>query len=168
MAIRMTTDQIIKTAIAVLLAAWAALLLTGCKTDVPVVIDAPVVVEAPVDVTGVDLSKNATTTTAGDNATITNVSLGGSGVMALMLGLLAWRHRTAVGALDRVVGAINRRHRQFAKTGSQHVSEGALKLLKDEIAIEGCAVDASGEYVSGSSDRIEHCIRSRLARIEKK
>lgn len=167
MVTRLTADQIIKTAIAVLLAAWAALLLTGCKTDVPVVVDAPIVVDAPVDVTGVDLSKNAATTTAGDNAIVTNISFGSAGCMALMLAGLLWKHRTlhgrhrttttaldtAVGALDRVVRAI-----EIHDNGSEDIT-----MVKRYVEVNGIVVGDRGQ-----PDRHERCIRSRLAKMKMK
>ncbi|KKL91589.1 hypothetical protein LCGC14_1893210 [marine sediment metagenome] len=127
----------------------------GCKTDVPV------------EVTGVDLSKNTTTTTTvpvsiedvqGD---VTVITLAGATpwTIAGLVGLLglfqARRQSTAVRLIDRMAGAI-----EDVQKGQVTVDPrmGKIAALKKHIRGWG----------SPKPDRLERLLQSRLARMVKK
>jgi hypothetical protein len=168
MAIKLTTDQIVNGLLAFLLLLLAVLLATGCKADA--------------DVTGVDLSKTATTTTtvpvsAGDvGGDLTVITVAGAtpwtiaGLVGLLWALRAKQQRTATGTVDRIIGVIEDEHEAAKNRGSDMTI--ALQFLKTQIAIKGGAffVNVTGARMVDDSirgDRSQCFLRSRLKRLKK-
>ena len=171
MTIRITPERILHTLVAVVFIVWLIVWATGCKTDVPV------------DVTGVDLSKTATTTTTvpvstgdvgGDLTVITQAGATPwtiAGLVGVLWAFQARRQGTATGALDRVVTAINE-HYSFAKENASPDNHemrhhaGALKMLRNTIERRG-RIGAGPGYGRNVCDGDERFLRSRLARLKK-
>ncbi|KKL25442.1 hypothetical protein LCGC14_2405230 [marine sediment metagenome] len=127
---------------------------------------------AKTDVTGVDVSKTSTTTTTttvpvsiedvqGD---VTVITLAGATpwTIAGLVGLLglfqARRQSTATGAVDRVMLYL-KLHRAAARREENFGDAKALKAVTRGIEAAGTP--------RGKPDRLERCIRSRLARMKK-
>lgn len=171
MAIRLNPEQVLKAVFVALLLVWALLWATGCATtkvdrltaELSLAQDAQFRLEAALAQV-IDESASPTTT-AGDNATITNVNVGtGIGCMAMMLvlGLLAWRHRTAVGTVDRLIRAIKKEATAPFCYDKQILKDHktAVKSLTQRIEALGHPIDPS------KPDRQERFLRSRLKRTE--
>jgi hypothetical protein len=172
MAIRLTPEAILKALFVVLVLILALLLATGCaaakidemsntgvaveKLAAELKVAEQMTFKAEAALAKYEDHSVSPTTTAGDDAVITNINVGtGAGCMVLagLLGLLAWRHRTAVGALDRVIGAI--------EAADSSVTRGDIKQF---VARQGARDPVQQDF---RIDRAEHLIRSRLARAKR-
>ena len=133
---------------------WAALLLTGCV---------PIKVEEPT-ITGIDVSKQTETTTT-TTVPVSVGDVGGNVTVNTLANATPWglvvftwcglyyhyrRHRTAVGALDRVVRAIEDADPTETRRQIKTQVMGHYKCNKH------------GEIII---DRLERFLRSRLARM---
>ncbi len=152
MAIRLNLERLIGLAIFVLFLVWAVLVATGCMTDV----DVPI--------TPVDLSDTTTTTTTvpvsieHTDGPVTVITLAGAtpwtiaGLVGLLGLLQTRRQRTATGALDRIIRAIE-----------IHDNDSADITVVKSYVRENGLVTGGWEH----ADRHERFIRSRLARLKK-
>ncbi len=132
----------------------AALLAMGCAAAKVEEME----LEAEAAVVKVSDESASPTTTAGDDATITNVNFGtGVGCIALLplLGLLGWRYRTIVVLLTRLAYSIEREDKHpFAPKVC------ANKSLRMRIEGAGC-VDGKGK-----PDRAEVYLRKLLLKLK--
>lgn len=165
MAIRLTAERILHAIVAAVFIVWLIVWATGCAVadnrDAEFALLNSQLAKLKVQMAGTIDESASPTTTAGDDATITNISFGSAGCMALMLGVLGWRHRTATGALDRVVGVIEYEHKAATVHGETDIAR-TIKALKGSIEFKAL------EHPNGPAGcPHERLIRSRLKRLKK-
>ncbi len=168
MAIRLTTDRIASWFTALVCVICAGLVLGLFVTFVGA-LSCATMDNRGAEIKGVDVSKTSTTTTTvpvsvGDvDGPVTVITLAGATpwTIAGLVGLLglfqARRQSTATGALDRVMLYL-KLHRAAARRGTNFSDAKALKAVTR-------GIEAAGT-LRGKPDRLEHCLRSRLAKMK--